>query len=400
MLPKFRAIVITLLFASSLLTASFGCLPNGSSKTNDEVFYIVDYSMDTVQGVMQRIFGTEDSVYYLASDGPSGGRILFSDKQNKGWLPLCSKPNCTHDSPDCDSYIEGDAFGRIWLYGRHIYYIVTDDDGSGSLSLWRMKLDGGAHERLRGISAPEDHVYNGWRWTWSFHNKYAILSFSGDALDDEGKENIFYGWFVIDLGDRELKLRPLELIDDEGRPGSLGVPVAGKDRYLYSFSTENENEVLYRTDLETGEQKRIGVLPFAPMLHDCTLEGDSLIMCDGWDTGAIYEFSLVTGETRVLAQAEDRSRLWYRYYKGKVYGAHHGVEGAPFATGVYELDGTPIQIVDGSVYGKPIMMNYCVGDLAFGYDTDEGDNGNEPPRYYLDLTEVGTEAFTWRKWGE
>ena len=381
-----------------LLGTLISCTGVGRGSDAGAEWYVRDFESNSSTSGLEQIFETDDAVYFLTPR--EDGQIRFSDKNNKEWLPLCSKPNCMHEGDSCDSVLEGDAHGRMWLYGRSIYYCVSDSSAFETVPvLYRMRLDGSAHERLCSIPFPEDEAYTESGWSWLFHNKYVVISFRGGYVNESSEVSKGRKFYIVDLSDESFTAKPFDIHSPDERSSALGYVIAGRDNYLYSVILPNEDNVLYRTDLETGERIEIGVLPVVPELFDCTLEGDSLIMCDGWDTGAIYEFSLVTGETRVLAQADNRSQLWYRYYKGKVYGAHHGVEGAPFATGVYELDGTPIQIVDGSVYGKDIMMNYMLGDLAFGYDPSEGDQASEPPRYYLDLTKVGTDDFVWKEWG-
>lgn len=343
---------------------------------------------------------TEESVYCLVESGAGSERIYFSDKKNKEWLPLCSKPNCMHEGDSCNSVLEGETMMTMWLYGRSIYYCVLDRLAFETVPvLYRMRLDGSEHEMLYRIPFPEDEAYSESGWSWLFHNRYAIISFFGAYQGADGGDQISRKLFVIDLSDGEYEAKPFEIHSSDERASALGYVIAGRDNYIYSVILPNDDNVLYRTDLETGERIEVGVLPVVPELYDCTLEGDNLIMCDGWDTGAIYEVSLETGQTHVLAQADNRSQLWHRYYKGKVYGAHYGLEGSLFATGVYELDGTPIQIVDGSVYEKHIIMKYMLGDLAFGFESEHGDRVDEPPRYYLDLTQVGTDDLLWREWG-
>lgn len=380
-----------------ILLALLACTFLSCSTPIDNAGYVRDFESNSSTPGLEQIFETDDAVYFLTPRGD--GQIWFSDKTNKEWLPLCCKPNCMHKDDSCDSMLEGRAFGRMWLCGSYIYYSILD---SGSVEyspeLWRMRLDGSAHEMICKVPFPNDEPYSEASWNWLFHNRYAIISFSGRYANKDS-EFIKSQYFIIDLADDDCIIRPYEIHSLDERSSYLGYSLAGRDNYIYSVILPNEDNVLYRTDLETGERIEIGVLPVVPELYDCTLEGDSLIMCDGWDTGAIYEVSLVTGETRVLAQADNRSQLWHRYYKGKVYGAHDGYDGSLFATGVYELDGTPIQIVDGSVYGKDIIMNYMLGDLAFGFESEHGDRVDEPPRYYLDLTQVGTDDFYWREWG-
>ena len=387
------------LLAACLLTFLSGCAFTRPDRAEKEKSYVVDYDLNAVQGLMQLIFETDDSVYYLASSSPSSAKIYVSDKENKEWLPLCRKPNCLHKWTDCDAILEGDVFEKIWLYDSYIYYISMADDYEGTLSLWRMRLDGSAHEMLMEIPAPEDENYTEGGWSWMFHNRYAIVTFRGGYLGTGGELISVGKYFIIDLGSDGFEVKPLDLRAEDGTPAHLGKAVAGKKNILYSFIEDNETCTLYRTDLETGVRSSIGVLPFAPWLYACTLEGNRLIMCDGWDSGAIYEFSLETGETKVLAQAAPRTQLWHRYYKGRVYGAHYGLEGSPFATGVFELDGSPIQILDGSTYEKHMMFSFMVGDLAFGYVSGD-DYVRKPPEYYLDLTKVGIDEFRWMKWGD
>ena len=395
---KKPALHVLLLALAIVFSASCAKLPSGSDTKAES--RVRDFEMNSATAGSERVFDTEDSVYYLVLPDHGSERVYVSDKVNKDWLPLCSKPNCTHADESCDSVVEGSAMSKMWLCGNSIYYIVLGSRAvDDSPALWRMRLDGSAHELLLRIPLPDDEAYSEHGWSWMFHNKYAILTFRG-GYEGPGGEMISVGkYFIIDLGGDRLEVKPLEIRSDGESSSYLGTMIAGRGNFIYSVILPNGDNILYRTDLETGERIEVGVLPVVPELFDCTLEGDRLIMCDGWDSGAIYEFSLETGETKVLAQAAPRTQLWHRYYKGRVYGAHYGLEGSPFATGVFELDGSPIQILDGSTYEKHMMLSFMVGDLAFGYVSGE-DYIRKPPEYYLDLTKVGTEEFRWRKWGD
>ena len=71
--------------------------------------------------------GNEHGLYYKDSN------LMYYDKASGESIVFCNKPNCQHNTKDCNSYM-GDHIGMIMLYGDYLYvcyfninYIETED---------------------------------------------------------------------------------------------------------------------------------------------------------------------------------------------------------------------------------------------------------------------------------
>ena len=67
---------------------------------------------------------TEQGFYMM-----SGGYLYYADKTDVSkWMPVCSKPNCTHDgnTEGCDAALGGRGFrlqnGRVYFYASYSFY--------------------------------------------------------------------------------------------------------------------------------------------------------------------------------------------------------------------------------------------------------------------------------------
>lgn len=82
-----------------------------------------------------------------------GNVLLFYDFKSKQVVPVCNKPNCTHDSitsPDCnavfsDYYMSYDIRSGIRYYEGYLYMTACDEDGYDCL--YRISLDGSTREK-------------------------------------------------------------------------------------------------------------------------------------------------------------------------------------------------------------------------------------------------------------
>ena len=106
--------------------------------------------------------------------------IYYTDKGSVKYVKLCGKPDCKHNSEDCNAYIGETTIG---LYKDHIYWWGRDDREQG-LSLYRMDLDGSNHEKVKNIFSSMSFSYSG-----KFHRGYLYYTIgkSNQDIDDCGK---------------------------------------------------------------------------------------------------------------------------------------------------------------------------------------------------------------------
>ena len=103
---------------------------------------------------------TEQGFYRMSS-----GYLYYADKTDVSkWMPVCSKPNCTHDgnTEGCDAALGGRGFrlqnGRVYFYASYSFY-----GGDGGVALASISAGGGDRRLEKAISATLPGVGGQWR---------------------------------------------------------------------------------------------------------------------------------------------------------------------------------------------------------------------------------------------
>ena len=394
---------ITIILALTMLLSLASCGTGGSpdqspaptGKENADPAVDLRCSFATI--ISEQMLDVGNTIYYLC-EGERMQLVYFTDKTNRGWMPLCGRPDCMHKYPDCCAYIDGggDSF-KIWAYGEHIYYIVLKSALIDTApELWRMRLDGTEHEKL--LQCSDDGLsgkYMDLQWDWLFHGRYAILTLVGRNSPDGAEASCAY--FVIDLGADEPVQRRLGF---EGY-SALGYSVAGEGDILYGLTyPESGGAVVLRVDLKNGTSDELCTLPFVPGIYCCDIIGDRLYFCDGSSTGMIASVKTADGGMTLM---DNRLPVGANY---TIHGEYIisttalSQSGSP-GTRIYSLDGTLINEIPYEACGADITVTRAVGGLAFGVENLYDDPYAVylfPPEWYLDLDEIGTEGFGWHRW--
>ena len=111
---------------------------------------------------------TDDGVYYLADTLPGmydmtgeGNKkfegysdfIFFCPHDSDTMIKLCGRPDCTHDSKNCNAAFFGGVVGGITYYDGHLYVSTLFDDPLWLPTLWRMNPDGSGREMVLQVSS-------------------------------------------------------------------------------------------------------------------------------------------------------------------------------------------------------------------------------------------------------
>lgn len=100
--------------------------------------------LENALGMTSNGFECTSSGAYFHADGLSAGYILYVDHGSDAVVILCNRPDCTHDSYQCNAVIaEGVS---VNYYDGHLYAVL------GGTTLIRMDLDGSNRERLVSAS--------------------------------------------------------------------------------------------------------------------------------------------------------------------------------------------------------------------------------------------------------
>ena len=141
---------------------------------------VMDFDSAYCNSGIQQIIAANNSIYFTCEKydeklHTTYAIVYFSDKEYKEWMPLCSRPDCMHNNKDCNAVLEDCASLKMWLYGDHIYYMLNEGESAAMVpELWRMKLDGTDHERLKvpKLTLDGDAEYDGYSSGIRFHNAF------------------------------------------------------------------------------------------------------------------------------------------------------------------------------------------------------------------------------------
>lgn len=242
------------------------------------------------------------------------GYLHYADKSDlTNWLPVCSKPNCTHDSdsPDCDAALAG---GGFYLSQGRVYFCDSDSfyGGSNHLAIVSMSANGGDRKVAHLISFPAQEQVVQWRNCFLAGKMLLFCS----CMDQSGAFHN-YAMQITPEGDQILA---------EGRtdniPSFLGTVTASEDVW-------GDPAVLYRLDSDSGD---FGTVLYRPTEDGLVAIGDTaglglgnLADCDM--TGAYlkgdilqvyrpndgyYDINLATGEqTKTMDARMEDSWGWH-----------------------------------------------------------------------------------------
>ncbi len=78
----------------------------------------------------------------------TGKKIYYIERSSMEAIPLCNKPNCTHQNETCNSYVG--AVDNICYYDGDVYYVCPAEDEKGFVGsyLVKMSADGSTKEKL------------------------------------------------------------------------------------------------------------------------------------------------------------------------------------------------------------------------------------------------------------
>lgn len=181
-----KSIIWFLTILTLFTTLISGCTSE-TVKTNNGLSF--DYEND-----FQYYYNSLNGFNYPITKSDSGyyaflpNRFLYYiDKELNEALPLCNKPNCTHETDDCNAYFNlyeepSSNTCNVLQYNKgYLYIVLKNQDGNGEFkgsSLYRVSKDGNQREKLLDFN--EGISY------WLIHRGcfyYASVKYSDDAFD-------------------------------------------------------------------------------------------------------------------------------------------------------------------------------------------------------------------------
>ncbi|MBR3382586.1 MAG: hypothetical protein IKG85_06060 [Clostridia bacterium] len=409
-----------------LITVNIGCSNDANTDEHPNVSehsdegYCFDFHYGTLCSFMtgNNILETEDSIYYLYDD-----HLYFSDKSYKDFMPLCSRPNCSHDSEDCDAFIYTKS--GIWIYGKHIYYVddVFDENGSIAFTepaLWRMRLDGTQHEKLMQLPLPDygfTPVRN--RWDYVFTDKYLYVSNTAFTDDPGNSGTNPYRSYLIDLD--SFAVRDVYSSDNKDVPTYAGLPIAGDGSGIYSVGDSADRPGcmdLMFLDYNNLEGRRVGTLEE----NFYYLEGGFMIVDDSfeylcWDPSqmrlAVWRMDLETGANTLIKEGDGMEFKGYSMDWANGFVFDNYKRGDRFEWGFYVMDAdlnevetslyedVPDEVLSIRVFLQTNSFIFAAPPISFNPEHPDELGISAAfaiPTWYIDKSEIGTGNLAWRRW--
>lgn len=111
---------------------------------------------------------TENGFYTIADLE----RIEFIDRESGKQVPLCAKPDCTHEKESCNAYFRMPL--AIQIYDKMLYVVAAGSEES-TMSLYRLSMDGSEREEVKKLYATEETDTEGCSLSFVIHRGYGYM---------------------------------------------------------------------------------------------------------------------------------------------------------------------------------------------------------------------------------
>ena len=292
--------LMTLLLICVLICFSSGCGGEGVNPTEIVPTHAEGISpirtgcrQQSIATIENNFETTDTGVYVLYFTQETHSVLLYCDHDSDIFVPLCSRPDCTHNDEKCDAWYEG---GINVCYYEGYLYIVENDTSSGAQNflLLRVDLDG----RNRKVVMESADTIRGYSASSGVVIMNGMFLFGLLKLDAQGQESKSLFYYCLDGSMDAPELAPefLPMASDGDTPLFYGESMENPDNVaIYTWqpgqqeqylteADEEYNRVYYRADyfykLIDNKLYRIeyGTLE-QTMLFDTGLEGDHILRC-------------------------------------------------------------------------------------------------------------------------
>ncbi|MCR5636249.1 MAG: hypothetical protein K6F76_03595 [Clostridiales bacterium] len=147
MYKKLSIIIAVLLLTTTICSCSSSDANDKNASLKDVL--AGDYSFNIGEddplclAAFNNIAIAEDG-YYFTND--THQMLYYFDKATKKVVPVCNRPECTHDNSDCNAYVgEIRHYAGLWYYENKLYVLGYK---GGIMGLYTISKDGSTRERL------------------------------------------------------------------------------------------------------------------------------------------------------------------------------------------------------------------------------------------------------------
>lgn len=370
---KNKQISIRLFLASSVgLFLLSAC---GKTAAENKVDESVPAEFDAMDSDFEYQFvaESEDGYYFWEHMGEDQyyPRLMFLDKVSDRVVPLCNKPDCMHDTKECNAYFPNLNFGEDGIDKHYLQYYegslyAVGVSSENYVTLFRIAADGSEWEISTALYRADYADTGHWRTL--------------DILIDNGY--VYY----VDTKQKKMKLERMPI--GGGTAEVLFEEEDGAEVEIYRMEChENDNRVFFQAKIfldESAEHTVGGLYQYNEENGCCDLIKGSLSSPYTVLNGEVYygnteglcRYSIQDGITEVLDdQPMDVPNITLT--EDYIILCNHMVDGSLL---IYDYEGNQIAIVSDDM--KPIWYFGGSSEMLFS----ECVSDNRVKLCYLDLT--------------
>lgn len=333
---------------------------------------------------------TDDGVYFLSHlipciyddetlDVGTSTFLFFAPHNSDSMIKLCGRPDCTHDTVDCNACFR-DAAGGVTYYNGYLYIPVYQWNGSEIFDLYRINLDGtnrikvgsfGDRSKYHGASQvliidgvftfnlsriDEDSGLNiADRFFYALDGSMTEPSLATNSFSHLNQESmdvrivqkngkLSYMIYSVDFRDDDWELVYVTAFSGQGYWGKDTGYLLSDNAVIKVSYKDGHEEVLFETGLEGSYHPRFfpdcviltqtedaeGNLPEIPMLYFYSWEGELL-----GKLAVDFPYTVPSVEALINGETKDQIYLWTSLESGTL--PEYYINKSDFGTGRIEL---------------------------------------------------------------
>lgn len=302
----------------------------------------------------------DDGMFYFSF---SDACLHFLDFGSVIDLPVCARPNCTHDNDSCSS--KGFGGTPIIHHGKSLYWFVNEvvwsDSGNNAVNRCTIyKCDETGANRMKLCELPKDIAVE----EAIMFLKDDILYFIGgnqcptSIRADERSKWVLYSY---DFGNNDLK-EIIEICDQYNSNAAIDGMFDGK-LYMFYQGFEEYKPASERTFEDYAKARRFVYYSFEDnAIFDA--EYERLCLSDGYYVSVApngVRITLPDGSSAVAEKFEPQEMYMYSVVNGKLFCGYNGAAFDPKSSKYYKLKGGEIPVAYRN--GKYIISSYSKDGL-------------------------------------
>ena len=276
--------------------------------------------------LMSNMAVSDEALYFADMNTSPLKRLIFIDRESGLSGPLCGKPECLHDSQDCNSFLANERVLGLSYYDGKLYWLGAYTNVKGmedGYHIFSIEPDGTKRELVRTISKRFDDVPGGNTEVF-FHRGYMFLC--GEGSSEVIKDG--YPVNMVQIFAYSLKDPDNDILIENTEPAEDGLSVRIQpygDYLYYMLSSAAENEegrlvdrylTIIRYNIQDRTKKVLceldNTVPSGLCSQDLWVTNNNVLISS--DDGRIYECIEENGTIRIRPGFESHTQEEYNIF--------------------------------------------------------------------------------------